>query len=136
MFIVCRVVEEPRIQIDLEEHWRSFIYGGTLAPTVYSALTDLRLVVSNLLHQTMWAAIEDIVPFPALTNLAADGGYPFSDDLLFRGNGASLKNLGLLFSAIAWNKLGRFGVFRRSGVAQMHSINIGSEMAVGKRICG
>ncbi|KAJ2022165.1 hypothetical protein IWW57_004634 [Coemansia sp. S610] len=56
---------------------------------------------------TMWAAIEDIVPFPALTNLAADGGYPFSDDLLFRGNGASLKNLGLLFSAIAWNKLGR-----------------------------
>ncbi|KAJ2686644.1 hypothetical protein IWW39_003493 [Coemansia spiralis] len=40
----------------------------------------------------MWAAIEDVVPFPALTNLTADGG-----------NGASLENLGLPFGAIARN---------------------------------
>ncbi|KAJ1817095.1 hypothetical protein LPJ60_005015 [Coemansia sp. RSA 2675] len=111
-------------QIGQMECWHSFIYGGTTVPTTYSALTDLSLVVTDFSYQSSWTATEDIVPFPVLTTLTVDGGYPFSDDLLFRGNGSTLQYLHLPFSAIAQNGLGRFGVLKRNGVAKMSSISI------------
>ncbi|KAJ2840847.1 hypothetical protein FBU31_000074 [Coemansia sp. 'formosensis'] len=109
-----------------EEEWHSLIYGGTTTPAVYSELTTLRLAVLAMLYETTWSAIEDIIPFPALSVLSVDDGYPFDDDLLFRGNGATLQYLHLPFIAIVKNVLGRFNVLKRSGVTKMSCISFPS----------
>ncbi|KAJ2822862.1 hypothetical protein FBU31_004464 [Coemansia sp. 'formosensis'] len=69
-----------------------------------------------------WEAIEDVEPFPALSTLKVSGTYPFDDDLLFRGNGKTLQNLHVPFSALAKGVLGRFGVFKRSGITRMNQV--------------
>ncbi|KAJ2253058.1 hypothetical protein GGI13_002915 [Coemansia sp. RSA 455] len=103
----------------------SLIYGGMTILAIYSQLKKLSLTVLDTSYVSTWAAIEDIAPFPALLVLSVDGGYPFDDDLLFRGNGATMQSLHIPFSAIARNGLGRFNVLKRSGVTKMSRISTG-----------
>ncbi|KAJ2696759.1 hypothetical protein H4218_004390 [Coemansia sp. IMI 209128] len=63
-------------------------------------------------------------PFPTLSTLDFSGHYPFNDDVLFRGNGETLKNLSLPFSAITTNALGRLGILERLSATRMNSIRI------------
>ncbi|KAJ2875580.1 hypothetical protein GGH93_001454 [Coemansia aciculifera] len=104
--------------------WTNVIYGGTTASASYTSLASLTLAISGISYSIIWAAIKDIAPFPVLSTLDISGGYPFDDDLLFRGNGGTMKSLRIPFSAIARNALDRFGVLKRSGVTRMTRVCI------------
>ncbi|KAJ2079003.1 hypothetical protein GGI09_007975 [Coemansia sp. S100] len=80
-----------------------------------------------------WEAIEDAEPFPVLSTLKVSGGYPFEDDLLFKGNGRTLQNLHVPFSALAKGIFGRFGVFKRSGVSRMKRVCTDAATAADKK---
>ncbi|KAJ2753662.1 hypothetical protein GGI19_002974 [Coemansia pectinata] len=112
------------IKPETQDDWLLLIYGDTETPAVYSSLITLTLDMVYTPYDTSWTAIEEAEPFPALSTLALVDGYPFDDDLLFRGNGMTLQNLQIPFGAIARNILGRFGVLRRSGVTQMRSVRV------------
>ncbi|KAJ2055304.1 hypothetical protein GGI17_006683, partial [Coemansia sp. S146] len=109
-----------------ENNWRNMIYGFTETPTVYSCLTALTLTIVGIPYDTVWAAIDDVAPFPILATLDTSYRYPFDDDLLFRGNGRTMKNPSIPFTAIARNILARFNVLKRSGVSRMNSVSIGT----------
>ncbi|KAJ2872587.1 hypothetical protein GGH93_003901 [Coemansia aciculifera] len=113
-----------------EFDWLDLIYGGTNVPVVYADLASLTLKLDETPHTSTWAATDDVEPFPALEKLDISGRYPFGDDLLFRGNGKTLRNLRLPFSAIVENVLGRFNVLKRSGVTRMNSVHIGNVFEV------
>ncbi|KAJ2346043.1 hypothetical protein GGH92_003778 [Coemansia sp. RSA 2673] len=114
------------IEVATEANWRTLIYGGTEAPAVYYYLTRLKLTVADVTYTETWAAIEDLVPFPVLSMLDICGGYPLDDDVLFRGNGDTLKSLRIPFGAIARNILIWFKVFERCGNIRMDLVHIGS----------
>ncbi|KAJ2028284.1 hypothetical protein IWW57_002231, partial [Coemansia sp. S610] len=107
-----------------EVDWLDLIFGDTDDPVVYANLASLKLEIGEIPYGITWAAIEAVEPFPVLATLELSGGYPFADDLLFRGNGGTLQNLCLPFSALCRNALGRFNVLRRSAVTRMNSIRI------------
>ncbi|KAJ2442706.1 hypothetical protein GGF42_006867 [Coemansia sp. RSA 2424] len=96
----------------------------TTTPAAYTSLTSLKLHIADVSYTTTWAAIDDIQVFPVLSALDVSGGYPFDDDLLFRGNGGAMRCLRLPFCAIARNALGRFNVLKRSGVVRMDRVCI------------
>ncbi|KAJ2884087.1 hypothetical protein H4R27_002348 [Coemansia aciculifera] len=102
-----------------EADWTDLIYGGTTIPTSYTSLRSLTLAIAGTPYSSIWEEVKDIAPFPVLSTLGISGSYPFDDDLLFRGNGGTMKTLRIPFSAIARNVLGRFGVLKRRGVTRM-----------------
>ncbi|KAJ2030455.1 hypothetical protein IW146_000157 [Coemansia sp. RSA 922] len=107
-----------------ESDWRTIIYGDTETPAVYSSLIKLGLLPAEAPYDRTWAAIEDAVLFPALIELDVMDDYPFNDDLLFRGNGRTLRKLCIPFRVLTKNVLGRFNVFSRSGVTRMNLVDI------------
>ncbi|KAJ2458922.1 hypothetical protein GGF42_001772 [Coemansia sp. RSA 2424] len=108
-----------------EENWLNLIFGETGEPVVYANLSSLTLWAGKMTYAETWGVIEDVEPFPALSALDIYDGYPFGDDLLFRGNGNTLQSLCLPFRAIASNTLGRHNVLGRSRVARMNYFQIG-----------
>ncbi|KAJ2750004.1 hypothetical protein GGI19_005351 [Coemansia pectinata] len=124
-YLNATTLKKLDIEIAEEMNWLDLIYGGTEVLTVYSELESLSLRVVDVPYTTTWAAIEDVAPFPLLSTLYLSGGYPFDDDLVFRGNGGTLQNLQIPFSTIARNIMGRFNVLKRSGVTRMNRIYIG-----------
>ncbi|KAJ2076888.1 hypothetical protein GGI09_008325, partial [Coemansia sp. S100] len=113
------------IKIAEEKNGLDLIYGGTEVSAIYSELVSLSLKVVVVPYTTTWAVVNDTAPFSKLLTLDLSGGYPFDDDLIFRGNGGTLQYLQVPFGAIARNILGRFGVLGRSKVARMNWISIG-----------
>ncbi|KAJ2876423.1 hypothetical protein GGH93_000740 [Coemansia aciculifera] len=107
-----------------ESDWHALIYGDTKTPAVYSSLTKFLLEPIDVPYDRPWAAIEDAVLFPALLELDVSGDYPFNDDVLFRGNGRTLRKLCIPFRALTRNAFGQFNVFGRSGVTRMSLIDI------------
>ncbi|KAJ2449410.1 hypothetical protein GGF42_004780 [Coemansia sp. RSA 2424] len=105
--------------------WSTLVYGATMTSTAYTSLASLKLHIADVSYTTTWAAIDDVQAFPVLSALDVSGGYPFDDDLLFRGNGGAMRCLRLPFCAIARNALGRFNVLKRSGVVRMDRVCIG-----------
>ncbi|KAJ2057188.1 hypothetical protein GGI17_005794 [Coemansia sp. S146] len=116
-------LESLEIKIVAEANWRALIYGSTETLAVYSNLKRLALTVNDVPYTETWVAIEALAPFPVLSALDVCGGYPFDDDLLFRGNGDTLKSLRLPFGAIAKNALIRFNVLQRCDSIRMNSIH-------------
>ncbi|KAJ1919516.1 hypothetical protein LPJ71_001527, partial [Coemansia sp. S17] len=110
------------IEIAYERDWLDLIYGVTYIPAIYNNLALFTLEISSEPYDSVWAEIHDVEPFPSLSVLTVRGDYPFDDDLLFRGNGATMQSLRLPFSAIARNILSRFNVFQRSGVTRMNQV--------------
>ncbi|KAJ2862850.1 hypothetical protein GGH94_004005 [Coemansia aciculifera] len=125
-------LRELRIRTGTQANWRALIYGASRTPTVYSMLTSFILGIGNISSSASWAAISNAEPFPALSALEISEDYPFVDDLLFRGNGATLKNLRLPFCVIKRNVLGKFGILGRSGVRQMNTVIVGLPPASAK----
>ncbi|KAJ1916705.1 hypothetical protein LPJ71_001916 [Coemansia sp. S17] len=113
------------IRLDAEADWHNLVYGGTKVLATFNSLAVLALMIGGTSYETTWTAIDKVAPFPVLYTLKVSGGYPFDDDLLFRGNGKTMKNLCLPFRALARNVLGRFKVLSRNGVSQMNSVHIG-----------
>ncbi|KAJ2682497.1 hypothetical protein IWW39_005977, partial [Coemansia spiralis] len=93
---------------------------------------SLTLAISGISYSITWAAMKDAAPFPVLSKLSVSGGYPFDDDLLFRGNGGTMMGLRIPFSAVARNALGRFGVLKHGGVTQMTKVSIDEVTSLDK----
>ncbi|KAJ2746907.1 hypothetical protein GGI20_000986 [Coemansia sp. BCRC 34301] len=121
-YLNAPTLKDLNISLTEESNWRTLIYGGTKTLTVYSSLTKLVIGAARVPYGIPWSAIDDAVPFPVLINLELGDEYPFTDDLLFRGNGGTLQQLRLLFCVIARNALGRFNVLGRCDVTRMSSI--------------
>ncbi|KAJ2060267.1 hypothetical protein GGH13_006812, partial [Coemansia sp. S155-1] len=113
------------VRISVEEDWLDLIYGDANVLAVYADLVSLTLDISEEPYSALWTTFDNVEPFPALAKLDVHGGYPFDDDMLFRGNGNTLQSLRLPFGVVADNVLGRFDVLRRSGVTRMNSVRIG-----------
>ncbi|KAJ2097146.1 hypothetical protein GGI09_003990 [Coemansia sp. S100] len=137
-YLNASTLKEFNLRAVDETNWRTIVYGDTKTPAVYSSLTKFLIGIPVNPYHTIWSAIEDAVPFPALIELDVSGDYPFNDDLLFRGNGGTLRKLAIPFKALARNVLGRFNVFSRSGVTRMNLIdidavdNVGADLIVGQ----
>ncbi|KAJ2353573.1 hypothetical protein GGH92_000573 [Coemansia sp. RSA 2673] len=121
----ANTLQALNINIGTEDDWRSLVYGGTDVPAIFCNLAKLVITIRDIPYVTTWTAIDHVVPFPVLSSLRLFGGYPFDDDLLFRGNGRTMKNLRLPYSALAKNAFGRFDILSRHGVSQMNSVCIG-----------
>ncbi|KAJ2895423.1 hypothetical protein GGI21_005155, partial [Coemansia aciculifera] len=124
----ARTLTKLDIYIATESDWTSIIYGDSDTPAVYTHLTKLTLDFFAYWYTATWKAIEYVAPFPVLSALAVYYGYPFNDDLLFRGNGETMRSLRLPFRAIVRNILGRFGILERSGVTHVDSVVIGKKV--------
>ncbi|KAJ2508991.1 hypothetical protein IWW47_000293 [Coemansia sp. RSA 2052] len=104
----------------------SIAHGSNVA-LIYLSLSALSLTINDTSYQTTWTpTTEELAPFPSLVTLRVYGGFPFTDDLLFRGNGTTLQNLRIPFSALVRDGLGRFGILKRSGVTLMNRVRIGA----------
>ncbi|KAJ2104878.1 hypothetical protein GGI16_002589 [Coemansia sp. S142-1] len=57
------------------------------------------------------AAFKDIVPFPRLLRLTVSSFSPFSDDILFRGNAATLEYLAMVLTVETVSMLKKYKVF-------------------------
>ncbi|KAJ2044972.1 hypothetical protein GGI08_006948 [Coemansia sp. S2] len=126
IYLNARTLKTIDFRVAAENNWRNMIFGFTETPAVYTRLTTLTLMVIGIPYESTWAAIDDVVPFPVLLTLHVGDMYPFDDDLLFRGNGRTMRNLRLPFRAIARNILARFNILKRSGVSRMSSVRIGN----------
>ncbi|KAJ2038825.1 hypothetical protein H4S03_002084 [Coemansia sp. S3946] len=126
IYLNARTLKTIDFRVAAENNWRNMIFGFTETPAVYTRLTTLTLTVIGIPYESTWAAIDDVVPFPVLLTLHVGDMYPFDDDLLFRGNGRTMRNLRLPFRAIARNILARFNILKRSGVSRMSSVRIGN----------
>ncbi|KAJ2752364.1 hypothetical protein GGI19_003880 [Coemansia pectinata] len=119
-------LQKLAMNVGAKDDWLRLVYGGTHVAATFNSLAVLTLTFNDVPYNTTWAAIDYVSPFPVLSTLEVYGSvYPFDDDLLFRGNGRTMKNLRLSYNVIARNVLGRFDVLRRSGVVQTNLVLIG-----------
>ncbi|KAJ2015652.1 hypothetical protein GGI14_004147 [Coemansia sp. S680] len=123
-YLNAGTMKDLAIRPTTKAEWLTLIYGDTKTPAVYTSLTSLILPIEGVPHSVKWAEIKDVEPFPALVKLSIYGAYPFEDDLLYRGNGGSLKALRIPFGAVARNLLSKHRVLNRSGVTQMNMIDL------------
>ncbi|KAJ2047934.1 hypothetical protein GGI03_001263 [Coemansia sp. RSA 2337] len=105
-----------------ERDWLDLIYGDTKVPAVFSRLKRLSLYISKTDYNNTWAGLKGVEMFPNLSSLKVTGAYPFIDDVLFRGNGATLQILHVPFKLVATNILGELGILDRKGVTWMRQI--------------
>ncbi|KAJ1963526.1 hypothetical protein GGI12_001998 [Dipsacomyces acuminosporus] len=61
------------------------------ATAIYPRLKTLSVSGDNYRHDCL--ALPEGVPFPALKHLTCNGGYPFSNDVFFKGNDSTLESL-------------------------------------------
>ncbi|KAJ2254616.1 hypothetical protein GGI13_002057 [Coemansia sp. RSA 455] len=120
-----RSLTSIRVNIHHRHDWLDLIYGDTDVPAGFPRLKALSLDIFEHTYDDIWAGVKDVEMFPNLSSLEVTGAYPFVDDLLFRGNGATLQILHVPFKLIATNILGELGILDRKGVTRMRRIRFG-----------
>ncbi|KAJ2862036.1 hypothetical protein GGH94_004515 [Coemansia aciculifera] len=123
-YLNANTLKELAIRPTSKTEWHTSIYGDTKTPAVYTSLTSLILPIDGVPRSVKWAEIKDAVPFPALIKLSIYGVYPFDDNLLYRGNGRSLKALRIPFGAVARNILGKYRMLSRSDITRMNMVDL------------
>ncbi|KAJ2003752.1 hypothetical protein GGI06_005603, partial [Coemansia sp. S85] len=123
-YLNASTLKELVIRPATNVEWLTLIYGDSKVPVVYTSLTSLVLQLHIASRSVKWAKDKDAAPFPALAQLSIYGVYPFEDDLIYRGNGGSLKALRVPFDIVSRNILGSYNVFKRSGVTRMNVIEL------------
>ncbi|KAJ2870447.1 hypothetical protein GGH93_005563 [Coemansia aciculifera] len=78
---------------------------------VYHRLKSLHLLAPPIVMTDAGANTFGMAPFPNLVTLSIFGHYPFSDDVLFRGNAASLRFVTIPYDVLAQNIIGHSDVF-------------------------
>ncbi|KAJ2582965.1 hypothetical protein GGH95_001250, partial [Coemansia sp. RSA 1836] len=71
-------------------------------------------------------AFSGAVPFPNLRHLCIDGGYPFDDDVLFRGNSSTLEYLEVALHPATVVMFKRLNVFTPTSHSKLQCVNIAS----------
>ncbi|KAI8321379.1 hypothetical protein GQ54DRAFT_298043 [Martensiomyces pterosporus] len=65
-------------------------------------------------------------PFPALKHLTCAGEYPFNNDILFRGNSATLESLELTITPALLQAAQRYNVFEKGRYPRLHRVALES----------
>ncbi|KAJ2700192.1 hypothetical protein H4218_002185 [Coemansia sp. IMI 209128] len=92
----------------------------------YPCLHSLTLKFANVSPVSQKSTFDGAIPFPRLSHLYILSQYPFGDDVVFRGNEATLECLNLpLFSEVV-ALLRRHRVFMRNSHPKLRDVNIGS----------
>ncbi|KAJ2886700.1 hypothetical protein H4R27_000489 [Coemansia aciculifera] len=95
------------------------------AYVIYPCLTTLFLGASSADFNVSPPVFEDIVPFPSLRHLEIPPKYPFCDDVLFRGNAATLKCLELTLSRSTAAMLREYSVFTLQSHPSLRCVYVG-----------
>ncbi|KAJ2580443.1 hypothetical protein GGH95_002592, partial [Coemansia sp. RSA 1836] len=90
---------------------KSFLYNADGNTVVYSNLQNLQVYPSRTNIPGEQAATPDIVSFPILKAARIAQRYPFSDDVLFRGNVETLEQFEFYFNNDTMDVFNRLGVF-------------------------
>ncbi|KAJ2800434.1 hypothetical protein H4S07_005180, partial [Coemansia furcata] len=91
---------------------------------VYPNVVDFELSAYPRIRPVDIKSIENIVPFPCLKKLVMQNRYPYSDDVLFRGNSDTLEQLTLPIDGDTVTMLTQYQVFEgRNKVLRL--VNIG-----------
>ncbi|KAJ2431229.1 hypothetical protein GGF41_000641, partial [Coemansia sp. RSA 2531] len=77
---------------------KALIYDVNDVPVVYPKLLHLQMYMVVLNDSSAPVFAPGIVPFPVLKSLQLQMGYPFGDDVMFRGNSDTLEELEIRLS--------------------------------------
>ncbi|KAJ2834928.1 hypothetical protein GGI24_000117 [Coemansia furcata] len=97
----------------------------------YPRLSVLKLKYSFHTYEHYWPVFAEVVPFPRLRQLTIAGKYPFGDDILFRGNAATLECLDISLDSGMVTTLKRYNVFTSISHPKLRCVKIGLEPGVG-----
>ncbi|KAJ1958167.1 hypothetical protein GGI12_004806 [Dipsacomyces acuminosporus] len=93
---------------------------------VYPRLKSLNVVAVDHVPSGKYVAPQT-APFPALISLKCTGGYPFDDDILFKGNGRTLEKLRLELTPWLAKIIAKFNVFAQNKLPNLTSIQLEAE---------
>ncbi|KAJ1824612.1 hypothetical protein GGH91_000633 [Coemansia sp. RSA 2671] len=133
-YLNSRTLTAIHAKIQHVHDWLDLICGNANTPVAFTSLKTLSLNIANVDYSDEWAGIEGVIMFPNLSTLEVTGAYPFADDMLFRGNGSTIRYLHLPFKTIAANVLEKVGILGCTGVAQMKQIRFGDSTEADKEV--
>ncbi|KAJ2431925.1 hypothetical protein GGF41_000308, partial [Coemansia sp. RSA 2531] len=111
---------------DLEiimSHARGLFYDANDNVVVYPHLQTLKLGSDTVDVPVEQASVPNVVTLPSLKELAIRMPFPFNDDVLFRGNSATLKSLTIPMDNNAVNVIKRTGVLGNQSKDMKVTIN-------------
>ncbi|KAJ2895050.1 hypothetical protein GGI21_005206 [Coemansia aciculifera] len=126
-------LRELRIRIAEETSWQALVFGGTMTSAVYSKLSVLSLCLVNVKPEVTWEGIQLVAPLTSLSTLEILQAYPFEDDILFRGNSATLKTLAILFWMLTGTSFEWHCLPNRSSAMPVTSVHVHSRYEPGKK---
>lgn len=95
---------------------------------VYPNMRHLKIVILN--HRESYKMLRPkspgAVPFPYLQNLECPGGYPFGDDVLFRGNQHTLRSINIMLCLTEVSILTEYRVFAADTHPNLHYVSVES----------
>ncbi|KAJ2105935.1 hypothetical protein IW146_008009 [Coemansia sp. RSA 922] len=89
----------------------------------YPCLYSLTMGVDNTSVVLQQSVFEGATPFPSLVHLCLNSGYPFGDDLVFRGNVTTLEYVKLDLTAELVMLLIKHNVFTRTSHPNLQCVN-------------
>ncbi|KAJ2749691.1 hypothetical protein GGI19_005528, partial [Coemansia pectinata] len=92
--------------------------------TKYPCLVTLKLEVGEYWNDSLPRVASDVVLFPNLRHLSILEDYPFSDDILFRGNSSSLKHLRIMPKRNLSEILGEYRVFTPTSHPKLQYVRV------------
>ncbi|KAJ2834927.1 hypothetical protein GGI24_000116 [Coemansia furcata] len=90
----------------------------------YSRLHTLKLSGYSSYDKDTYPVFDGAVPFPSLRCLKLECEYTFGDDVLFRGNAATLVSLDLYLSSSTITMLRKFGVFTPTSHPELRYVKL------------
>ncbi|KAJ1913564.1 hypothetical protein GGI16_006265, partial [Coemansia sp. S142-1] len=100
------------LELEVEmENSKALFYNADGNVVVYPNLRHLQLLASSPDKPADRNVPGDIVPFPSLRKLVMPYEYPLGDDMLFRGNSATLEHLNTAFDSNDVTMLNKYRVF-------------------------
>ncbi|KAJ2689639.1 hypothetical protein IWW39_001345 [Coemansia spiralis] len=91
---------------------------------IYPHLQTLKLSAYSNTGRLLLPVFPGVALFPKLESLVLPNFYPFGDDLLFRGNSATLKHLVLRFSHDLVTLLRRYKIFTATSHPMLHFVKV------------
>ncbi|KAJ2812277.1 hypothetical protein H4S07_001509 [Coemansia furcata] len=128
-FIQLMQHNAPTLQSIRVEYRDVDVCGLVLDPAghciTYPCLLKLKMVESLTSSKQQHQVIpQDAVPFPSLQRLFTRLYYPFEDDMLFRGNSATLESLDILLCRPSVSMLRRCKVFTPNSHPKLQQVNL------------
>ncbi|KAJ2861199.1 hypothetical protein GGH94_005055 [Coemansia aciculifera] len=90
----------------------------------YSSVRRLTMMFGEVSEVSQRSTFRGAVPFPNLQRLVLNSGYPFGDDVLFRGNTTTLEYLKLCLTTGVVTLFSKHNVFTSTSHPKLHYVSI------------